>query len=41
MNKQFTVKYKFGGEVITSNEKENNLYRLDGWNAFSHQTRSP
>ena len=29
MNKQFTVKYKFGGEVITSNEKENNLYRLD------------
>ena len=29
MNKRYTVKYKFGGQVVTSNELENNLYRLD------------
>ena len=29
MNKQYTVKFKYGNEVITSNEKENDFYRLE------------
>ena len=29
MNKQYTVKYKYGNEIITSTEKENDFYRLE------------
>lgn len=29
MNKIYTVKYKYAGEIITSNEKENDFYRLE------------
>ncbi|MBQ7294817.1 MAG: alpha-galactosidase [Clostridia bacterium] len=29
MNKQYTVKYKLGSQVITSNETENDQYRLE------------
>ena len=29
MNKQYTVKYKYGNETITSTEKENDFYRLE------------
>ena len=28
MDKLYTVKFKYGNEVITSNEKENDFYRL-------------
>ena len=29
MNKNYTIKFKCGGEVFTCNEKENDFYRLD------------
>lgn len=29
MNKNYTVKFKYGNEIITSKEKENNFYRLE------------
>ena len=29
MNKQYTVKYKVGSEVVTSNAIENDLYKLE------------
>ena len=33
MNKNYTVKFKYGNEVITSKEKENDYYRLEIENA--------
>ena len=33
MDKLYTVKYKYGNEIITSNEKENDFYRLEIENA--------
>ena len=29
MDKLYSVKFKYGNEVITSNEKENDFYRLE------------
>ena len=29
MNGKFTISYKYGGQIITSNETENDFYRLD------------
>ena len=33
MNKAYTIKFKYAGEIITSNEKENDFYRLEIENA--------